>query len=319
MNNKKRSSKKSENRIVGIFKRKMLSYSKNKQLFIMFLLPIAFYIIFKYLPIFGVQIAFRDYKVMKGIWESEWVGLDNFRFLFTLGSFKEVFWNTLIISGYKLIFGFPAPIIFALLLNEVKRLKAKKFIQTVSYLPHFVSWVILAGVFTQFLSPSLGPINIIFNKVGLTPIYFLADSKWFRGVLVVTHIWKSLGWGSIIYIASISAINPELYEAATIDGANRFHMMRYITIPSITPIITIMAIFAVGSIVKDDFNQIFNLYNEAVYNVGDVLSTYAYRVGMIQMKYSFSAAVSFFKNISSLVLIVSANIITKRINEYGIW
>jgi putative aldouronate transport system permease protein len=236
-----------------------------------------------------------------------------------MGSFRQVFRNTVIISFLKLLFGFPAPIIFAILLNEIRAMKYKKFIQTISYLPHFVSWVILGGVFMQFLSPSTGPVNIILQNAGIKPIYFLANDIWFRPVLVITSIWKGVGWGSIIYLASISGIDPELYEAAEIDGAGRLRKALSITIPSLIPVITIMIIFSIGGIVQDDFDQIYNLYNPAVYSVGDVLSTYTYRVGLVEMKYSFSAAVGLFTNIISFVLILVTNFITKRINEYGLW
>jgi putative aldouronate transport system permease protein len=295
------------------------SYWKHRYLFILFIPAIIYYGIFRYGPLYGIQIAFKDFIFRRGITGSPWVGLENFKLLFSMGSFKQVFRNTVIISFLKLVFGFPAPIIFAVLLNEIRAVKYKKFIQTVSYLPHFVSWVILGGVFMQFLSPSTGPVNIILKNVGIKPIYFLANNIWFRPVLVITSIWKGVGWGSIIYLASISGIDPELYEAAEIDGAGRLRKAISITIPSLVPVITIMLIFSVGGIVQDDFDQIFNLYNPAVYSVGDVLSTYTYRVGLIEMKYSFSAAVGLFTNIISFVLILVTNFITKRVNEYGLW
>jgi putative aldouronate transport system permease protein len=234
-------------------------------------------------------------------------------------SFGEVFRNTLLISIYKLIAGFPAPIIFALFLNEIRQVRFKKTVQTISYLPHFVSWVVLGGLFMQFLSPSTGPINVILKSLGMEPIYFLAEPKWFRSVLVTTSVWKGFGWGSIVYLAAITSISPQLYDAADIDGAGRFRKMWYITLPEMIPVITIMLIFSIGGIVGDDFDQIFNLYNEAVYNVGDVLSTYIYRVGLIDMKYSFSAAVGLFRNVISFALVFLANFVAKRINEYGIW
>jgi putative aldouronate transport system permease protein len=201
----------------------------------------------------------------------------------------------------------------------MRAVRFKKAVQTISYLPHFVSWVILGGLFIQFLSPSTGPINILLKSLGLKPVYFLADKNWFRPVLVITSIWKGAGWGSIIYLASLAGIDPQLYEAAEIDGAGRFRKALSITIPSLVPVITIMLIFSVGGIVKDDFDQIFNLYNPAVYSVGDVLGTYTYRVGLIEMRYSFSAAVGLFTNVVSFLLIIITNGITRRINEYGLW
>lgn len=312
--------KKLSNKKNSIFKAKFLKrYIENKYLAVMLVLPIAYYIIFHYIPIYGVQIAFRNFKFLKGIWGSPWVGFENFKYLFSIESFWQVLRNTIVISFFKLIFGFPAPIILAILLNEIRNIRYKSVVQTISYLPHFVSWVILAGIFTQFLSPSIGPFNILLKLMDIKPIYFLADTKWFRTVLVSTDVWKGIGWGSIIYMASIAGINPELYEAAFMDGAGRLKRILYVTIPSLAPVITIMLIFAVGNLIKDDFDQIFNLYNPSVYKVADVISTYTYRMGIISMEYSFATAVGLFKNIIAFILIIIANKITKNINEYGIW
>jgi putative aldouronate transport system permease protein len=298
---------------------KIYIYWKYRYLVLLFLPAMIYYIIFHYAPLYGIQIAFKNFISIRGIVNSPWVGLNNFKLLFSMGSFKEVFRNTIIISFLKLLFGFPAPIIFAILLNEIRALKFKKVVQTISYLPHFVSWVILGGLFLQFLSPSTGPINILLKSLGMQPIYFLADKFWFRPVLVMTSIWKGVGWGSIIYLASLSGIDPQLYEAAEIDGAGRFRKAISITLPSLVPVITIMLIFSVGGIVKDDFDQIFNLYNAAVYSVADVLSTYTYRIGLIEMRFSFSTAVGLFTNVISFVLIIITNAITKYVNEYGLW
>jgi putative aldouronate transport system permease protein len=303
----------------GKFAGVVARYWKHRYLLILFLPALVYYMVFCYGPMYGVQIAFKNFILRLGILKSPWVGLENFKMLFSMGSFREVFRNTIVISGLKLIFGFPAPIIFALLLNEIKGRKFKKAVQTISYLPHFVSWVILGGLFVQFLSPSTGPVNIVLKTMGLKPIYFLADKAWFRSTLVITSIWKGIGWGTIIYLASIAGIDQELYEAAEIDGAGRFRKMISITLPSMLPVITIMLIFSVGGIVKDDFDQIFNLYNPSVYSVGDVLSTYTYRVGLVDMRYSFSTAVGLFTNVISFALIFLTNTITKRINEYGLW
>lgn len=300
---------------VGFFQ----NYWNNRYLCILLLPAILCFIVFCYAPMPGIIISFKDYQFKKGIWGSPWVGLKNFYTLFHMKSFIQVFGNTLIISLYKLISGFPAPIIFALLLNEIRQVRFKKVVQTISYLPHFVSWIILGGLFIQFLSPSSGPINIFLQALGLNPIYFLGDPKWFRSVLVTTSMWKGFGWGSIVYLASITNISPQLYEAADIDGAGRFRKIRYITLPEMAPVITIMLIYSVGGIVGDDFDQIFNLYNKAVYNVGDVLGTYIYRVGLVDMKYSFSTAVGLFRNVISIILIIFTNQIAKRVNDYGIW
>ncbi len=294
-------------------------YWRNRYLVLLLLPALLYFLIFCYGPMYGVQIAFKNFIFRLGILGSPWVGLENFRLLFSIRSFGEVFRNTIVISIYKLITGFPAPIIFAILLNEIRQVKYKKTVQTISYLPHFVSWVVLGGLFIQFLSPSTGPVNVLLKAMGIEPIYFLADTKWFRSVLVVTSMWKGFGWGSIVYLASITSISPQLYEAAEIDGASRLRKIFSITLPELTPVITIMLIFSVGGIVGDDFDQIFNLYNASVYSVGDVLGTYIYRVGLIDMKYSFSTAVGLFRNVISFALVLLANIAAKRFNEYGIW
>lgn len=294
-------------------------YWKYKYLTLLFILPVTYYIIFHYLPIYGIQIAFRDYRFNLGIWGSEWIGLQHFRDMFAMDSFWRSFKNTLIIATYRLIIIFPMPIIFAILLNELKGKLFKKTVQTISYLPHFLSWVVLGSVITQFLSPSIGPINIFLKTIGLKPIFFLGDNDWFRTTLIATGLWKTLGWSSIIYLATISAIDPQLYEAATIDGANRFKKIIYITLPSMAPVITIMLIFAVGNIVNQDFEQVFNMYNPAVYKTGDVLETYVYRRGLADMQYSFATAVNLFKNLIAFVLIIVANYTTKKFNDYGIW
>jgi len=299
----------------GIF----YNYWKHRYLVLLFFPAIIYYAVFHYAPLYGVQIAFKNFIFRIGIMRSPWIGFENFRMLFSMGSFRDVLRNTVIISTYKLIFGFPAPILFAILLNEVRSIKFKKTVQTISYLPHFVSWVILGGMFMQILSPSTGPFNQMLTGLGFKPIYFLGDKRWFRSVLVVTSIWKGIGWGSIVYLASIAGINPELYEVAEIDGAGRFRKAISITLPSITPVITIMFIFAVGGIIRDDFDQIFNLYNAGVYPVGDVLSTYTYRVGLVDMRYSFAAAVGLFTNVIGFALVLITNTVVKRLNEYGLW
>lgn len=294
-------------------------YWKYRHLTLLLLPGIIYFVIFRYIPIYGLVIAFKNFRFLDGIWGSPWVGLDVFKEVFSRISFWEVFRNTFLISIYKLIYGFTPPIIFALLLNEIRNPIFKKTVQTISYLPHFVSWVVLGGLFIQFLSPSIGPINILLKAVGLKPIYFLGDPSWFRTTLVVTDIWKSVGWGSIIYLASLSNIDPNMYEAAEIDGANRWQKVHFITLPSLSPVITIMLILAVGKLVNDNFDQIFNLYNPAVYEVGDVLSTYTYREGLENMSYSVATAVEFFKNIIAFILVLGANKLASRINEYGIW
>lgn len=294
-------------------------YWKHRYLMSLFLPAVLYYLVFHYAPLYGIQIAFKDFIFRRGIWASPWVGLTHFSDMFELISFREVFANTLIISLYKLVWGFPVPIIFALLINELRSGLFKKITQTVSYLPHFISWVILGGLFLQFLSPSLGPINQILKALGASPIYFLADPAWFRSILVMTMIWKEMGWSSIIYLAALTGVEREVYEAALADGAGRFRRMWHVSLPALIPVFTIMLIFAAGSLIQDDFDQIFNLYNASVYRVADVLSTYTYRTGLVQMNYSFATAVGLFKNLLAFALVVLTNGIARKINDYSIW
>lgn len=290
-------------------------YMAKKYFFIMFLPVILYYLVFHYGPMYGVVIAFQDYQFLKGIFGSPWVGFDNFRDLFNNDYFWVVLRNTLLINGYKLLFGFPAPIVIALMINEVARPLFKRAIQTVSYIPHFLSWVVLSGLVIEFLSPSRGPINYLLMQLGIEPIYFITEESWFRSILVASDIWKHVGFNTIIYLAAIAGINPEMYEAAEVDGISRIQKALYITLPSIAPVIIIMLILSTGSIINDDFEQVFNLLNVKVMNVGDVLSTYTYSEGLVRMNYSYAAAVGLFKNIVALILVLSANALARRVNR----
>ena len=296
-------------------------YKKHKVLVLMFLPVVIYFFIFKYIPMGGIAMAFEDFIVTKGIFGSQWVGLANFEKAFRLGTFRRSVTNTLTISGLKLLFGFPAPIILALMMNEVTHLRFKKTVQTISYLPHFLSWVVLAGMFQQLLSPNNGPVNAILRDVfGVKEsIYFLGSNDYFRGTLVVTDLWKNVGWSSIIYLATIAGIDPTLYEAATVDGATRWQCTRYITIPSLVSTIVIMLILSVGSIMDAGFDQVFNLYNSAVYRTGDIIDTYVYRYGISDMRYDFATAVGLFKNVIAFILVVGTNLIARRISGEGIW
>ena len=310
-------SKKKENGFVRTLK----SYGKQYQLVLMFLPAAITLALFAYAPMYGLTIAFKDFVLLKGISGSPWVGLENFRKLLTAPSFSEVFVNTIKISFLRLIFGFPAPILLALLLNEVGNARFKKVVQTISYLPHFLSWVVLAGIVIQILSPSSGIVNQIIVMFGGNPIYFVADPRYFVPMLIVTGIWKEVGWGTVVYLASITSISPELYEAATIDGAGRFQKMLHITLPALRPVVSIMFILNSGNLINAGFDQIYNLYNPAVYKVADIIDTYVYRRGLLDMKYSFSSAAGFFNNIISFALVLTTNGLVKVISgkENGIW
>ena len=299
------------------FLKRIIEY---RALLVMMIPAIIFFAVFCYYPMYGVTLAFKDFKILEGIGGSPWVGFKYFRQMFEDPYFFKTVANTLIISCYKLIFGFPAPIIFALLLNEVRNIHFKKVVQTVSYLPYFMSWVIMGSIFFSLLSLN-GPINAILEMIGLEPIMFMGDSSVFRGVLVVTDVWKGFGWGSILYIAAISGIDQEMYEAARLDGANRFQNAWYITIPSILPVICINLILSLSGILNAGFDQVFNMYSEVVYDVADIIDTYVYRLGMKSMQYSLSTAVGLFKSAIGLVLILAVNFIIRKIGgkENALW
>jgi len=294
-------------------------YKKSKYLFLMLVPTLLWYAIFHYGPLYGVQLAFKDFSPIRGIWGSPWVGLEHFKFLFFQSpDFLRIFRNTVLISLYNLVFGFPAPIILALLLNELRFKVFKRVAQSISYIPHFFSWVVLAGIITVMLSPSEGPVNYLLKMVGLEPIYFLADSQYFRSTLVATGIWKEIGWGTIIYLAALAGVDPTLYEAAKIDGASRAKQTWYITLPSILPVITIMFILSLGSILNAGFDQIFNLYNPAVYDVADIIDTYVYRAGILGAQFGLTTAVGLFKNIIGITLVLTTNYIVKKLGQEGV-
>lgn len=288
--------------------------------FYLFLIPaVIWFLIFHYYPMYGVVIAFKDYRFVDGIVGSKWVGLLNYEKLFRNPSIYEVLRNTVLISTLRIIIGFPAPIILALLFNEIINKKFLKVIQSVSYLPHFMSWVVLGGMMAQIFSPSEGIINQIITMFGGKSIYFLTDTRWFVPILIITGIWQGIGWGTVIYIAVISSIETEMYQSAEIEGASRWQRVIYITLPHLMPTISILFIFTVSGLLNAGFDQIFNLYNPSVYRVADILDTYVYRIGFQGLDYSFSTAVGLFKNIFGFILLIIADRITKALNGQGIW
>lgn len=280
---------------------------KYRCLYLMLIPGLTYVVLFKYLPIAGNVIAFKDYKIFKGIWGSPWCGLENFVRLFESGNFYAIIRNTLVISLYKVLIGFPIPILLALLINEVNNAAFKKTVQTVAYLPHFISWVVISSLAATLLSPSDGVINMARGRMGLDPIFFMGDSRYFRAVLVLSDIWKEMGWSAIIYLAALAGIPQDMYEAATIDGASKMQKLVYITLPSIVPTIIIMLLLRVGGILNAGFEQVFTMYNPSVYDVADIIDTYVYRVGIVQTKYGFSAAVGLFKSVIACAMVVTCN------------
>ncbi|WP_235886153.1 ABC transporter permease [Paenibacillus cymbidii] len=294
---------------------------KHRYYYFLLLPALVYFVMFHYVPMAGVVLAFKKFTIAKGIFGSAWVGTEHFRRLFESASFHEVLTNTIVISLYRLVFVFVAPIVFALLLNEVKKNGFKRSVQTISYLPHFISWVVLGGIIRELLSPSRGIVNYVIQLFGGEPIYFLAEPDYFRAVLIVTDIWQSVGWGSIIYLSAIAGISPDQYESASIDGASRWAMVTRITLPSILPTVMILFILQLGGIMNAGFDQIFNLYNPSVYKVSDIIDTYVYRTGMVSMEYDYTTAVGLFKNTVGFGLVVLANFITSRVRggEYKLW
>lgn len=271
----------------------------------------VFLILFSFIPMFGIVMAFQDYMPTKGIFGSKWVGLDNFRYMLEIPDSMNILKNTLIIAIGKIILSTIVPITFALLLNEIRKKWAKKTIQTIVYLPHFLSWAVLAVVVANIFSFE-GPINAFLSMFGIEPTLFLASNTWIRPILIGTDVWKEFGYGSIVYLAALTGIDSGLYEAAAMDGANRFKQLVHITIPGILPIIMLMTAINLGNILNAGFDQVFNLYNPIVYETADIIDTYVYRVGLVGMQYSFATAVGLLKSVVGCILLVSANQLSKK-------
>ncbi len=292
---------------------------RDRQLLLLFIPCILFYVIFRYGPLYGLVIAFKDYSVFQGILGSEWVGLEHFQKFFSNQDFWMLFRNTFLLGFFTLIFGFPFPIILAVLLNEVRVKWFKKSIQTFSYLPAFLSVVIISSMIIDFLSPTNGLINQFISFLGFEKKYFLVDPNWFRPIYVISEIWATMGYQAIIYLAAIAGINPTLYEAAKVDGANRWHMMRNITIPGLMPTVIVMFILNTGNMFRIGYEKVLLLYNPLTYDVADVFSTYVYRKGLLESSYSYAAAVGMFESAVALVMLLGANQLSKRMGGSGLW
>lgn len=296
-----------------------MSYRKNYPLVLMLLPGVIVLILFCYVPMGGILIAFKDYKFMKGIFGSEWVGMQHFATLFTQQNFGRVIYNTVYISFFKLIFGFPAPVILALLLNELRAQKFKNIIQTLTYLPHFFSWVVLAGIFKMVFS-NVGPVNSILNMIGIKGhLDFFGNGGLFRGLVVGSAVWQGAGWGAIIYLAALSGVDESLYEAAYIDGAGRLKQTWHISIPCIVPTILTVFILNLGNILNAGYDQIYNMYNPTVYEVSDIVDTYVMRA-LKSMDYGAGTAAELFKSVISFVMVMLSNKIVNKAsdNELGI-
>ncbi|PPB80822.1 putative aldouronate transport system permease protein [Albidovulum inexpectatum] len=294
-------------------------FRREWQLYVMLAPAIIWFVVFLYKPMYGLQIAFKDYSIFRGISGSPWVGLEHFQQLFTNDQFLRAIKNTLAISALNLLFGFPAPIILALLFNEILNRTYKRTCQTIVYLPHFISSVIIAGIVITAFSPSAGIVNTALRWLGMEPIYFLTRPEWFRPIFVGTGIWQEAGFGSIVFLAAIAGINPALYESAVVDGASRWQMMWKITLPSILPTILIMLIIRIGNIMEVSFELIILLYRPATYETADVVNTFVYRQGLQSGQYDLAAAAGLFNAVVAFVLVMLANTLSRRLSKTSLW
>ena len=308
----------SQTSAAAVKKQKRRMGTEEKALHLMILPGMIILAIFVFAPLVGSMMAFDNYVPAKGLLGSKWVGLENFKFIFSLPDSRQVFLNTLIIAFAKLVLNIIVPVTFAVLLNEIRARFFKKTFQTIVYLPHFLSWVVLATVITNMFSLE-GPFNAVIQAVGGSPIQFLADNHWFRKVIVGTDVWKEFGYNSVVYLAALTSIDPGLYEAASIDGANRWKQTIHITLPALMPTMVLMTALNLGNILNAGFDQIFNLYNPIVYETADIIDTYVYRIGMVERQYSIGAAVGLLKSVISFILILSANKCAKKATGSGIF
>jgi putative aldouronate transport system permease protein len=287
--------------------------------YLMMLPGLLYYVIYHYIPMGGLMIAFEHYNLGKGIWGSQWVGLDNFRTIFGTPEFGRLVRNTLLISVYRITFNMLPDILFALMLNEVRVRWFKRIVQTVTYGPHFLSWVIVYGLVFAFLAPESGIINYFIKESGGQPINFLASKEYFRPMIIITDIWKNTGFGAIIYLAALSTINPELYEAAVVDGANRWRQIWHITLPGIREVFVLLLILRIGHILDAGFDQVYIFLNARVYEVGDIIDTWVFRRGLEELEFSVAAATGLFKSIIGFILVLGANRLAKKLGGSGIW
>ena len=293
--------------------------ARNRALYIMLIPGLAYLIIFKYIPLAGSVIAFQDFNIFKGVWHSPWAGFKWFEQFFTYPQLRRLLLNTIIISFYQILFAFPAPILLALLLNELRSMIFKRTVQTIVYLPHFFSWTIVFGFTYMLLSVQTGLLNGLIESLGFERINFLQKAEYFRTIIVGTGIWKETGWSAIIFLAALAGISPTLYEAAKIDGANRFRQLWHITLPGIMPAVVIMLLLKIGNILDLGAEQIYMFLNELTYKTGDVLDTYTYRIGILGGQYSLTTAIGLFKSVVGFLLMVIANRLSKKITGEGLY
>lgn len=292
---------------------------RDKFLYLLALPGIVYFVLFKYVPMWGILISFQDYSPYQGLMQSKWVGLEHFQRFFSNPDFLQLFRNTMAINLLNLIFFFPLPIVLSLMLNEVRSAAYKKLLQSVVYLPHFLSWVIIVGISFLFLSQGEGILNKILVELGFGKIDFLTNKNYFWAILTIQSIWKEAGWGTVIFLAAIAGIDPQLYEASTMDGAGKMRQMWHITLPGIRSVVVVLLILRIGHMMDVGFEQVFLMMNGAVSDVADVFDTYVYRLGVKQGQFSFSTAVGLFKSVIGLLLVIGANQLAKKFGEDGVY
>lgn len=301
------------------FKKLMRSIWRQRSLYFLMTPTIIYFLIFKYIPLWNAQIAFKDFKPLLGVMGSPWVGFEHFESFINSFYFTELISNTVFFSLAKLLLGLPIAVICAIALHETLLVRFRTFVQTMIYLPHFLSWVIMFGVLLVILSPGNGLLNEIIEQFGGKPIPFMTSPKHFRWVVIFSDIWKETGWSTILYLAALLGINPDLYEAAAVDGASPLQRIWYISLPGIVPVIVLVTLLRMGHILEAGFNQIFVLYSVPVYSVGDIIDTWVYRQGLLQFEFSLATAVGFFKGVIGLILILIANRVAKRVAEQSLF
>lgn len=305
----------------GFLKRRSLvrGYTNNWDLYLLLIPVLAYFVIFRYWPMAGVQIAFKDFFANKGIWGSPWAGLKHFERFFNGYYFGRLMGNTVSLSFLYLLFSFPMPILLAVLLNECRTLRLKKVVQTITYAPHFLSTVVVVGLLITMTSPRNGIINEAVKAFGGQPISFMYEEGWFKPLYIILGIWQETGWGTIIYMAALTAVDPQLYEAAVVDGANRMQRIRHITLPSILPTVVVLLILNSGKLMNVGHEKVLLMQNDLNIAASDIISTYVYRMGMQQGQYSFSTAVGLFNSVINTVLIITVNTVAHRLGEEGLW
>ncbi|MGN0906307.1 MAG: ABC transporter permease [Bullifex sp.] len=305
--------------VPSLKKRTSRALRRDWQLMVLCILPVAYFIIFHYVPMYGVQIAFKDFRAVDGIWGSPWVGLKHFKRFFNSSQFWPLLKNTLSLSFMQLLLGFPVPIILAILLNQTRSKKFRKFVQSVVYCPHFISIVVLTSMLYIFLSPRNGIINTIIKAFGGEAVFFLGEAKYFRPVFVISGIWQNAGWNAIIYISALAGISPDLYEAAEMDGANKWQRIWHIDLPGILPTMVMMFIMEIGKVMNLGFQKAYLMQNAQNLAASEIISTYVYKVGLINAQYSYSAAINLFNSVINIILLVSCNYLAKKITKNSLW